>query len=148
MLPLLANLLGSLEEETLDEFSLRDEKALFQDVCFVAAAAYSQQVIILRNVQHLQQFHSQLAARCQRKVTEPDFDFTNGRILFGLWSAGEGCGAHHILTSYEREPSGQHIQVEAHFVPYGPCPYELLRPLWLSAPGGAATDVELRVVSP
>ena len=145
LLPLLPNLMAPLETAVRDEFSLRDEKALFHDVCFVAAEAFTRQTIVLRNANQLRQFHAQLAARCRLTVSEPEFDFTSGRILFGLWSAGEGCGANHLLTDYERDAGANRIRVQAIAFTFGACPYELLRPLWLSAPGDAHTRIELQV---
>ncbi|MCY3935458.1 MAG: hypothetical protein OXG09_05615 [Chloroflexi bacterium] len=148
LLTLLPHLQQRLGTAAPDESALRDESAQFFGVCFVAAAAHAGPTIVLRSAEQLRLFHRQLAARCRRPIQEPTFDFSNGRILFGRWSAGEGCGAHHVLTAYEREPSAQYLRVEARFVPFGSCPYELLRPLWLSAPGGAATRVELHVTAP
>lgn len=145
LLPLLANLLAPLGTAVQDESSLRDEKALFHDVCFAAAEAFTRQTIVLRHANHLQQFHAQLAARCKLTISEPEFDFTSGRILFGLWSAGVGCGANHLLTDYERDVGANRIRVHAISFTFGACPYELLRPLWLSAPGDANTHIELQV---
>lgn len=147
LLPILPNWLAPLETAVRDEFSLRDEKALFHDVCFTAAASFTRQAIVLRHESHLRQFHARLAARCRLTVSEPQFDFTSGRILFGLWSAGAGCGANHLLTHYERDEGANRIRVRAISFTFGACPYELLRPLWLSAPGDAHTRVELQVSS-
>ena len=148
LLAILPSALAPLGDSTLGESSLRDERATFSEVCFAAAAAYTSHPTILRSAPSLRQFHAQLADRCRRPLPAPHFDFTMGRILFGIWSRGEGCGARHILTQYERDDAAGRITVRARLVTFGDCPYELLQPLWLSAPAGRDYRIDLRVDSP
>ena len=132
----------------LGDSALRDERAIFSEVCFAAAAAHAERPTTLRSAAALRQFHTQLATSCQRPLPAPHFDFAAGRILFGLWSRGEGCGARHLLTQYERDDAAGRITVRARFVTFGDCPYELLQPLWLSAPAGHDYHIDLRVAFP
>ena len=131
---------------TLAEQPLRNENAQFHTVCFAAAAIHADRPIILRDAQALRQWYGALSAHCQRPLAPPQFDFNSGRLLFGTWNRGEGCWARHELLDFAQDETAKRIRLHLRLVTEGTCPYELLRPLWLSAP--AAYHVDLRVDTP
>ncbi|MCU0513638.1 MAG: hypothetical protein MUE40_13845 [Anaerolineae bacterium] len=141
--PFTVTLAGSLPPD------VRDELALMQGICFEAAHDAAGRVFVLRGaLEHIRFYDAADHARlCRQPVTRYPFDFEDGRVLAGLWSRGAGCTARHDVLSYTRDAAAQSITVRLRFVTEGDCPYELVRPFWISLPDAGAYAIDIVVES-
>jgi hypothetical protein len=126
---------------------LRDELPLMSGICFEAAFDAAGQVFVLRNpLEHIRFYdladHAQL---CRNPVTRHPFDFATGRILAGTWSKGMGCTARHEVLDVQRDDAEKVMTLRLKFSTEGDCPYELVRPFWVSLPDAAEYDVKIEV---
>jgi hypothetical protein len=78
-------------------------------------------------------------------VKRGTFDFANGRVLAGVWSAGRGCKARHDVDRFERDNEAKTIAIDLTLVIEGDCPYELVRPFWISIPNAQEHDITITV---
>lgn len=124
-----------------------DASRVFDGVCFEAAQAISGQVFVLRNAQDHIQFYDRIdqSGLCRRAITRHPFEFGNGQILAGLWSAGHGCKAHHQLIAYQQDDANQRLIIVVRFITEGTCNYQLLRAYWIGVDGLAGYDVQIVV---
>ena len=116
-------------------------------ICFEAAFDAAGQVFVLESAAELADFydladHSEL---CRRPVPRAAFDFSGGQVLAGLWSRGSGCKARHDIEAYERHEAARQVSLHLRFVTEGDCPYELVRPFWVSIPQAAGYDIHIEV---
>jgi hypothetical protein len=124
-----------------------DAGAVMEGICFEAALDAVGETFVLRNADDHMRFYdladnSQL---CRRPVTRYAFDFSNGRILAGLWSYGRGCTARHEVLSFTRDDAAQSINLQLRFVTEGNCDYELVRAFWISLENATNYQIDVQV---
>lgn len=114
-------------------FPWTDENAVMSGICFEAAFDAAGRTYVLRSdAEHILFYDmADRAQLCLRPVVRHPFDFSDGRVLAGLWSRGGGCRARHDIIAYDRDDSARSIRLLLHFVTEGDCPYELVRPFWI-----------------
>lgn len=110
-----------------------DAAEVMSDICFESANDAAGRTFVLRSEDELAAFYgladnSQL---CRHPVARKSFDFSNGRVLAGLWSAGRGCTARHDELAFQRDDEAKHIIIRLKLVIEGNCNYELVRPFWI-----------------
>jgi hypothetical protein len=124
-----------------------DESSVVSGICFEAALDASGTLFIMRNAAQLIEFYD-LADNshfCRHPVTRYPFDFSNGRVLAGLWSAGRGCTAAHIVQSVQSDDAAKTLTIHLNFVTEGDCNYELVQPLWMGLDGVQDYEIEVMV---
>lgn len=131
----------------LTAYGWTDENAVMSGICFEAAYDAAGQVFVLRSaIEHIRFYgmadHSRL---CRRAVTRHPFDFSGGRVLAGLWSAGIGCTARHDVLEVARDDSAKTLHIRLRFITEGDCPYELARPFWIGLDGVGDYDISISV---
>lgn len=124
-----------------------DASDVMTGICFEAANDAAGRIFVIRDSAELDAFfgladNSQL---CRRPVKRGTFDFANGRVLAGVWSAGRGCKARHDVDSFERNNEAKTIAIDLTLVVEGDCPYELVRPFWISIPNAQEHDIAITV---
>jgi hypothetical protein len=124
-----------------------DASAVVEGICFEAALDSVGETFALRNSEDHIRFYdladnSQL---CRRPVTRYGFDFSNGRLLAGLWSYGRGCTARHEVVSVMRDDAAQSFNLRLRFVTEGNCDYELVRAFWISMENAANYQIDIQV---
>jgi hypothetical protein len=124
-----------------------DASRVFDGVCFEAAQAINSQVFVLRSAQDHIQFYDRVdqSGLCRHPITRNPFEFGNGQILAGLWSAGYGCKAHHELIAYQQDDANRRLIIVLRFVTEGTCDYQLLRAYWIGIDGLPGYDVQIVV---
>ncbi len=122
-----------------------DEQAVMGGVCFEAALDASEQLFILRTAEDHIRFYDLVdeSRLCRRPVARVPFDFSSGRMLVGLWSAGVGCRAWHEIVRYERDDAARAFTLTLRLVIEGGCSYELVRPFWIGLEGMAGYAVRI-----
>lgn len=144
---------GSVEDETTNPTPSRggkrwtDASDVMTGVCFEAADDASGRVFVIRSSAELDTFfgladNSQL---CRHAVQRGAFDFGDGRVLAGVWSAGFGCVARHNVDAFERDNEAKTIVIRLTLVIEGNCPYELVRPFWVGIPNAQEHDITITV---
>ncbi len=123
----------------------RDAAQVMRGICFESANDAAGQAFVLRDAAELQRFYdladnSQL---CRRPVERVPFDFADGYVLAGLWSAGRGCTARHEVIAADRD--GGTISLRLRFITEGSCNYELVRPFWVALAAGPDDDIRIEV---
>ena len=126
----------------------QDAAEVMDGICFEAALDAAGQVFIIRDAEAHIRFYgladnSQL---CRRPVERVSFDFSSGRVLVGMWSAGTGCTAQHEIESMSRDDENETVMIRVRFITEGDCGYELVRPFWRSLDGVADYKIDLQVV--
>lgn len=123
-----------------------DETAVMNGICFEAARDAAGQVFVLRSPDEHIRFYEQADASelCRQPVTRVPFDFSGGRVLAGLWSAGTGCTARHDVIGIARDDAARSLTIQLRFVTEGVCNYELVRPFWIGLDG--VSDYAINVV--
>ncbi|GAB4516320.1 MAG: hypothetical protein OHK0046_21500 [Anaerolineae bacterium] len=123
----------------------QDANPVMQGICFAAAADAAGRVFVLRSAAELQQFYdlADNSRLCRRPVMRGAFEFTEGRVLAGLWSTGTGCTARHDTARYEKTAST--LTIDLTFVTEGACGYELVRPFWIALENAAQHEILINV---
>lgn len=123
----------------------KDSSTSMSGICFEAALYSADQVFVIRDAgQHIQFYdHIDATRLCRRPVTRYPFDFSNGHILAGLWSAGRGCRARHDIQGVERDDTTKQMVIRLKFIGEGACDYELVRPFWIDLEGVSGYTVEI-----
>ena len=123
---------------------LRDELPVMQGICYEAARDAAERIFILRNaIDHIRFYaEADQAQLCRHPVTRYPFDFETGRVLAGFWQVGRGCTARHDVIEVGRDEAAKTITLSIRFVTEGDCPYELVRPFWISIPDAADWKIE------
>src|SRR5690606_18099721 len=135
----LAGCKALLQVTPTPDLSWQPADEVMAGICFEAAFDAAGQVFVLESAADLTEFydladHSEL---CRRPVTRAAFDFSGGQVLVGLWSKGVGCKARHDVEGFERQKAARQVTLSLRFVTEGDCPYELVRPFWVSIPQAA-----------
>ncbi len=128
-------------------YPFSDENVTLSGICFEAALDAAGTTFVLHNAAELIEFYD-LADNshfCRHPVTRYPFDFSNSRVLAGLWSAGRGCTAQHDVLDTQRDDADRTLTIRLRFVTEGDCPYELVRPFWIGIDGAQDYDVKLVV---
>lgn len=144
---------GSVEGEAMNPTPSRggrrwsDASDVMAGICFEAADDAVGRVFVIRSSAELDAFfgladNSQL---CRRAVQRGAFDFANGRVLAGVWSAGFGCVARHNVDAFERDNEAKTILIRLTLMIEGDCPYELVRPFWIGIPNAQEHDITITV---
>ncbi len=125
-----------------------DARAVMAGICFEAARDAAGQVFTLRSAADHIRFYdlADHSGLCRRPVERHPFDFSGGRALAGLWSAGQGCTARHDVLSFERDDAARTISIRLALVVEGGCPYELVRPFWVSLEGAQDYTIVIEVL--
>ncbi len=128
-------------------FPWTDESATMSGICFEAALDAAGQVYVFRSAEEHIDFYdlADNSRLCRRPVQRYPFDFTGGRVLAGLWSAGVGCTARHDVLAIERNDDAKTFTVRLRFVTEGDCPYELVRPFWMGLDDMADYEIDIVV---
>jgi hypothetical protein len=124
-----------------------DENHVMQGICFEAAFDAAGRAFTLGSPAALASFyeladHSRL---CRRPVERGEFDFEDGRVLAGIWSAGRGCTAYHELLEFSRDDDARTLTIRLRLVTEGECNYELVRPFWIGIPDATEYDITMIV---
>lgn len=124
-----------------------DAADLMQGICFAAANDAAGQVFTLRSAGELDTLYNLAdnSGLCRRPVARATHDFSSGTIVVGTWSAGRGCTARHDVLRFERDDEARSIEIALRLVIGGDCPYELVRPFWVSIPAAQDYAVTLMV---
>lgn len=117
-------------------------------ICFEAAWDAAGTAFIIQNDAQLQAFyegvdHSQL---CRHPIVRQPFDFSNGQVLVGLWSKGQGCKAHYDVLSVDKDDTAKTIVISLQFITEGTCNYELVRGFWVGLEAAAGYNVNIRIL--
>lgn len=119
----------------------QDANDVIRGICFEAAFDSAKQglTFVLRDTEAQIAFYdlADNSELCRHPVERVPFDFSGGRVLVGLWSTGVGCTAHHDVLDTIRDDSVKTYQLSIRFVAEGDCPYELVRPFWVSIDGAS-----------
>lgn len=120
-----------------------DVNWLMDGVCFESAFDAAEQVFSIRNEDDLSTFYDLVdnSDLCRRPIERQNFDFSDGKIVAGLWSFGNGCTARHDVLDVIQENSAVTFQIR--FTTEGDCPYELIRPFWVAA---TADDIYIQII--
>lgn len=114
-------------------------------ICFEAALDAAEQLFVLRTPDDHIRFYdlADESELCRHPVVRNPFDFSNGRILAGLWTSGIGCGMRHEVVHYERDDAARVLRLTLRVVIEGGCNYELVRPFWIGLEGMAGYEVRV-----
>lgn len=128
---------------------MSDAAPLFDDICFEAALALAGQPFVLTEQAQLDALYTRIddSRRCARPIARQTFDFSGGRAVVGTWTyAQRGCTAGHDLIQMFRDDSARTMTLHYQFHVEGDCPYELLRPLWVTVEqvGGYALTLDVQ----
>jgi hypothetical protein len=124
-----------------------DENAVMSGICFEAANDAAGDVFVLRSAEDHIRFYglADNSGLCRHPVQRYPFDFSTGRVLAGLWSAGMGCTAHHDILDMIRDDRAKTLLIRLRFVTEGDCPYELIRPFWIGIDGVTDYGIQIEV---
>lgn len=130
------------------ELPWNDVASVMEGVCFEAAFDVRDQVFVFRNTAELTAFFDMLDGLgvCRRAIERGTFDFADGQAIAGLWSYDFGCTAQHTLVDFTREQSPPSISIRLNLEIGGDCPYELLRPFWISLRDAASAEITIEVL--
>jgi hypothetical protein len=128
-------------------FPWSNENATVGGICFEAALDSAGRVFVLRSADDHIRFYDLAdgSGLCRRPVNRLPFDFSAGRILVGLWSAGVGCLAFHEVADVLRDDAALTFTVRLRFITQGECSYELVRPFWIGFDGMSDFDIRIGV---
>lgn len=128
---------------TLPSYPWTDESSVVAGVCFEAArdmAAMGRRFVLHNGLEHIEFYNAIDSTNlCLRPVERVSFEFSTGRALAGLWTAGQGCTAEYEVMAYSVEENTLNIALR--FVTEGDCNYELIRPFWMSFDGTLALNL-------
>lgn len=128
-------------------FSWTDERDTFAGICFESAFDAAGRLFVIRNADELTQFFNLAdnSRLCRRPVQRGTFDFSDGRIVAGLWSAGRGCTARYDVLNVTRDDAARTLVIDLDFSTEGDCPYELVRGIWIGLDSVTDYHIEMRV---
>lgn len=137
------------EETATPAYPWTDETAVMGGICFEAAQDAAGRVFVLWNADEQIRLYQQADASelCRRPVTRSPFDFSGGRVLAGLWSAGTGCAARHDVTGITRDDTARTLAIQLRFVTEGECNYQLVRPFWIGLDGVSDYQISITLVN-
>lgn len=128
-------------------FGLEEAVTVMSGICFESAFDAVDTVFIMRSPEeHIHLYDlAENSGLCRRPIIRNPFDFSNGRILAGIWTAGTGCTADHEILGYQRDDDQKTLTFQLRFVTGGDCPYELVRPFWVAIDDASDYDVTINV---
>lgn len=129
---------------------MSDALPVMSGICFESAWDAAGRVFVLRNPDEQRALYdgADNSRLCRRPVQRYDFDFSEGRVLAGIWSRGMGCTAQHDVLDYQRDDANRRIRLSLRLRTEGDCPYELVRPFWVSIPRASDYEIVLDVLDP
>ena len=124
-----------------------DAAPIVAGICFEAALDAAGRVFVLDDAESLIRFYDMAdnSRLCRGPVVRAGFEFDNGQVLVGLWSAGTGCTARHTVRDSVRDDSARRITLALDFITEGDCNYELVRPFWIAIEGAAGYSFDVTV---
>jgi hypothetical protein len=128
-------------------FGLEDALSVMEGICFESAFDATGNVFVMRSAEdHIRLYDlAENSGLCRRPIIRNPFDFSNGRILVGTWTAGIGCTADHDILDYQRDDAQKTLTFQLRFVTAGDCPYELVRPFWVAIDNAQDYEVTINV---
>lgn len=127
-----------------------DANNVMNGICLASAQDAAGQLFVLRSQEELSHFfdladNSQL---CREPVERRAFDFSGGRVLAGLWSAGHGCKARHEVLRRRRvnDGDGPRFELQLRLVTEGDCDYELVQPWWMALDDAQDMDIDVQLL--
>ena len=128
-------------------FGVEEAVTVMSGICFESAFDAVDTVFIMRNAEdHIHLYDlAENSGLCRRPIKRNPFDFSNGRILAGIWTAGTGCTADHEILDYQRNDAQKTVGFRLRFVTAGDCPYELVRPFWVAVEDASDYNVIIAV---
>lgn len=126
-----------------------DENALMSGLCFEAVNDAAETAFVFRREAELRNLYdlADNSRLCRELVGRGTFDFSNERVLAGIWSRANGCTAHHQVINVRRDDVAMIYVVRLRLVTQGNCAYELVRPFWVGLDGVSDYDVRIVVVN-
>lgn len=124
-----------------------DENAVMSGICFEAALDASGAAWVFRTAEEHIRFYglADNSRLCRHPVERHPFDFSTGRVLAGIWSAGTGCKAHHDVLGVEQDDEAKTLTIQLDFVTEGDCNYELVRPFWIGLDDVSDYTIQIEV---
>lgn len=128
-------------------FGLEGAISVMSGICFESANDAVDQVFVMRSADEHIHFYdlAENSGLCRRPIIRNPFDFSGGRILAGIWTAGVGCTADHDILDYQRDDANKRLTFQLRFVTAGDCPYELVRPFWVAIDNASEYEVSIHV---
>lgn len=128
-------------------FGLEDAIDVMSGICFESAEDAAGRVFVMRSAEdHIRLYDlAEHSALCRRPIIRNPFDFSNGRILAGIWTAGIGCVADHEILNYVRDDAAKTLTFDLRFVVGGECAYQLVRPFWVAIDNAQDYEVVINV---
>ncbi len=125
-----------------------DAGTVMSGICFAAAQDAAGRFFVLRSAAELEHLFdlADNSRLCRRPVQRHDFDFSDGRVLAGLWSAAQGCTTQHEVVQWQRDDAARQIRLQLRLHSAGDCDYELVRPYWLALENAADYHIEFQVL--
>lgn len=125
-----------------------DANEVMAGICFASANDAAGQVFVLRSADELARLFdlADNSRLCRQPVTRGNFDFGDGRILAGLWSAGRGCNAQHEVVHWRRDEAARRFTLQLRLRVTGDCDYELLQPWWMALENAAGFEVDIQLL--
>jgi hypothetical protein len=110
-----------------------DAGAIFEGVCFQYLRTIGGQTITLNSEADLNAFYNKVdeSELCRDRVERKSFDFSTRQII-GTAITGEGCGIDLTYERTDQDDSRQQRTISLRATVSGDCPYELVRPVWMS----------------
>lgn len=123
-----------------------DASAVMAGICFEAAADAAGRTFVIRSADELATFFdlADNSGLCRLPVERADFDFSDGRVIAGTWSRGDGCSARHTVDRIDRDDDARTLTITLRLVTEGDCAYELVRPFWVALDD--VTDYAIEIV--
>lgn len=143
-----SNLTTPVAQPTVATLLALDAADVMRGICFEAALDAAGQVFVLRDAEEHIRFYglADNSRLCPRPVERVPFDFSGGRVLVGLWSAGTGCTAEYKIEAMSRDDAAQTITIRVKFIIEGDCPYDLVRPFWRSLDGVGDYEIAIQMM--
>ncbi|MCY4525762.1 MAG: hypothetical protein OXB89_04060 [Anaerolineaceae bacterium] len=125
-----------------------DANAVMAGICLEAARDAAGQLFVLRSADELTNFFdlADNSRLCRQPVTRRAFDFGDGRVLAGLWSAARGCAAAHHVRFFQRDSGARRIRLQLQLGVTGDCDYELVRPWWMTLEDARDYEIAIEVL--
>lgn len=124
-----------------------DENALMSGLCFESVNDAAGAGFVFRREAELRNLYdlADNSGLCREPVGRGVFDFSNDRVLAGIWSRATGCAAEHQVINVRRDDVAMIYVVRLRLLTQGTCDYELVQPFWISINGVHEYDVRIVV---
>lgn len=129
------------------DYGWKDASFLVEGVCFEAALKVAGQIFTIPDANALARFYSQIDRNhaCEDPVVPISYPFNEGDVIVGLWSAGTGCTAQHLVQGVQRDDIQRQETIHLQLMTAGECPYELLQPFWIVIPQSAGFIIQVDI---